>query len=147
MTKRVKKLYKVTIDRSKWRTGDKGPRATGKGETKLRNDRGYKCCLGFICRVIQPSTKITDCTYPYTTGNDIPLLTVLNPDYMGLQYQYKFKHSAISREAAEINDDMNTSLREKEKALKALFKDTPIALEFVGEPTPYHRQSKKGSAK
>ena len=147
MTKRVKKLYKVTIDRSKWRTGDEGPHATGKGETKLRNDQGYKCCLGFICRTIQPRTKITNCSYPYTTGVAVPLLTKPKPYYKGLEYEYAFQHSDLSREAAAINDKDGTTLRQKEKALKALFKDTPIALEFVGEPTLYHRQSKKGSAK
>lgn len=147
MTKRVKKLYKVTIDRSKWRTGDEGQFATGKGPTQLRNTQGFKCCLGFICRTIQPRTKITNCSYPYTTGVAVPLLTEPNPDYKGLEYEYAFLHSDLSREAAAINDNEELTLRQKEKALKALFKDTPIALEFVGEPTPYHRQSKKGSAK
>lgn len=66
---------------------------------------------------------------------------------MGLAHQFEFEDSALSDEAAAINDDMELTLRQKEKALKALFKDTPIALEFVGEPTPYHRQSKKGSTK
>jgi len=147
MTKRVKKLYKVTIDRSKWRTGDEGPFATGKGETQLRNTQGYKCCLGFICRVIQPNIKITDCTYPHTTHTAIPLLTKPNPNYGNSMNVFKYESSALSLAAAKINDDEELALRQKEKALKALFKDTPIALEFVGEPTLYHKQPKKGSAK
>jgi hypothetical protein len=145
MTKRVKKLYKVTIDRSKWRTGDEGPYATGKGPTQLRNIRGYKCCLGFICRVIKPSVKITECSYPYTTGCDIPELTVRKLYFT--TGEQPLNHTNLSRKAAAINDDEEMTLRQKEKALKALFKDSPIALEFVGEPTPYHRQSKKGTGK
>ena len=37
---------KLIIDRSKWRTG-----THGYGPTKLLNDEGYMCCLGFACKV------------------------------------------------------------------------------------------------
>lgn len=130
----VKKKYKIVIDRSKWRTGDKGLNATGKGTTALLNDEGCKCCLGFIAQQItkkgiKNSGDPSDCEF------SIPLLNFKEKSF--IYDSYFWKNTDLSINAIVINDSGSTTLKEKEEALKKLFKDTPISLKFVGKAVPY----------
>jgi hypothetical protein len=67
----------------------------------------------------------------------IPCLTVINKLDAGFNV---WDDTPLVREAVKINDEPSTSVAEKEAALLALFADTPIELEFVGEPTPYKEE-------
>jgi hypothetical protein len=136
----VKKEYKVVIDRSKWRTGYKNPEtATGLGPTALENKNGFCCCLGFVCKQLVSNLGDTSLAvdYPRQLRMQIPCLTVLHRldgDFV------TWDDTPLVREAVKINDEPSTSVADKEAALLALFADTPIELEFVGEPTPYKEE-------
>ena len=137
MTKRVKKLYKVTIDRSKWRTGFRNPEtATGLGPTALENKNGFCCCLGFICKQLLTDDNARQLAvgYPRQLLEEVPCLTQWKDVDSSLRM---LEDTDLAKEAVKINDEPSTSVAEKEAALLALFADTPIELEFVGEPTPY----------
>jgi hypothetical protein len=117
----TKKKTEITIVRSKWRTGDSGENATGKGETRLVNKNGYKCCLGFIACEFRPhNKKIVDYCYPNECDFDIPDLKTLGGN-----------DSSLTNSAVAINDDMDTTVKQKEVALKKLFKDSCYKLKFV----------------
>lgn len=117
----TKKKTEITIIRSKWRTGDIGENATGKGETRLLNCQGYKCCLGFIASEFRTSNKkIKDLYFPSDCDFNIPDL--LTPDGFD---------SSLTNSAIEINDNGATTREQKEAALKELFKDSCYKLTFV----------------
>lgn len=124
----MKKKYKIIIDRSKWRTGVNGPNATGKGSTYLLNDGGYKCCLGFITQQITKKgirslSEPSDCNFSVPCLNKYETDTYINTD--------------LSQDAMNINDAHDTTLKEKEAALKKMFKNTPISLKFIGRAVSY----------
>jgi hypothetical protein len=123
-----RKLMKtIVIDRSKWRTGGDGDNATGNGETKLKNEEGCQCCLGFIASAYKKKT--VGCATPASTGVSIPHLTKRNI--------YGLENTKLSYDAITINDEVETTPKEKEKAIKKLFKGK-IDLQFVGEFTKYN---------
>jgi hypothetical protein len=125
----MKKKYKIVIDRSKWRTGEYSSNATGMGEdTALLNEQGCKCCLGFITQQITKK-GILNSYQPRDCEFSIPLLNYKD----GTCYE----NTELSRDAMAINDS-HIPLKEKEVALKKLFKDTPISLTFKGKAVPYN---------
>lgn len=125
----MKKKYKIVIDRSKWRTGYNSENATGKGSyTELLNEEGFKCCLGFMTQQITKK-GIFSHSDPGSCEFSIPLLNYKD----GTCYE----NTELSRDAITINDS-DIPLKEKEVALKKLFKDTPISLTFKGKAVPYH---------
>lgn len=129
---KMKKKYKIVIDRSKWRTGDISDNATGKGRnTRLLNEEGYKCCLGFMTQQITKK-KISDVAYPGNCDFSVPCL---NTKYC---LTSRYKNTELSSAAMDINDSHVTTLKEKEVALKELFKNTPISITFKGKAVPYN---------
>lgn len=125
----MSKKIEVVIDRKRWRTGAEGKYATGKGITRLRNETGYKCCLGFIVKAVCPRTTITGRLTPEDTEKAIPGLSQQGTDE---SYVY-FSNTELAAKAMEINDDGDTSPKEKEKLLRELFKPTVYRLKFVGK--------------
>lgn len=119
---------KVTIDRSKWRTGCfREGIATGQGYTKLLNKEGFMCCLGFVCEAAGVhSDDLLQVENPYELGVDVPELT----EWL---HGHVYDDSELSLSAIEINDDPDLRASEKEQKLLELFKDSPYELEFVGE--------------
>jgi hypothetical protein len=116
---------KVTIDRSKWRTGSGSKYATGLGATKLLNSDGFMCCLGFCCKAAGCSDKdIMNITSP---------VGVYSFNLAGTSLRY----SQFSLKAMEIND--GSLIREvKEQKLSELFRDSSFEIEFTGEYTDFH---------
>jgi hypothetical protein len=116
---------KVTIDRSKWRTGSSYDSAAGLGMTKLLNNEGYMCCLGFCC-------KAAGCI-------DKDIMNIISP--VGV-YRFNFDDSSLgcssfTYKAMKINDSGLT--REvKEQRLLELFRDSSFEIEFTGEYTDFH---------
>lgn len=126
---KMKKKYKIVIDRSKWRTGEYSKSATGKGaDTALLNEEGYKCCLGFITQQVTKK-GILGSYQPHDCEFSIPLLNYKD----GKMYE----NTELSKEAMAINDS-DMRLEEKEVALKKLFKNTPISLTFKGKAVSYN---------
>lgn len=129
---------KIVIDRSKWRTGARNRNvATGHGDTLLRNDEGYMCCLGFICRAAGIPDNKLNIGEPgdiyihdsYSQRIEVPDIAVCTDGRYG---QTDYADAAIM-----INDNEEYSLQEKEARLQKVFAPSCYELEFVGEPTPY----------
>lgn len=127
--KMTKKKTEITIIRSKWRTGgDEGEKnATGKGLTCLVNKQGYSCCLGFVAKQFRPSNK-------KLLGKGLPeecdfLIPELN--YAHKDDEKCLLDTELTNDAVAINDNENTTRRQKETALKNLFKDSCYKLKFV----------------
>jgi hypothetical protein len=121
---------KVTIDRAKWRTGAGGAHESGIGETKLLNDSGFQCCLGFCVRAAVPNANILGVNMPAGLGGSIPELSDLKRS--GRNYS---KNTVLAGRAAKINDDRFLRRAEREEKLLELFRDSIYAIEFFGEYT------------
>ena len=107
----------LIIDRKTWRTGDYGRNKTGDGDTKLFNNEGYMCCLGFECLRRGFSKEQILNMYGPCDLDDNPLSG---------QEGEKFVTDAIN-----INDDVNSTLKEKEAQIKKLFAEHNIDVQFI----------------
>jgi hypothetical protein len=112
-------MKKLTIDRSKWRTGNNSELATGKGDTSLLNDEGYLDIIGFELRrrgiedkeLLNRASMLALPGALACTINDAPA------GWLGV--------------VMHMND--NKMLRhEKEENLRALFIQIDVELEFIG---------------
>lgn len=94
----------------------------------LKNEDGFLCCLGFIARTEFKKADIKkvnlEAGYPEEVKEFRHIDTAL-VDEDG--------DSELTLDAANINDDLLTSPQDKEAELKALFKDSPYRLRFIGE--------------
>jgi hypothetical protein len=121
-------MKKLVIDRSKWRTGGGGYNFTY-GETKLLNDMGYMCCLGFYC--VQIGNKTKNEIYGITCPSHLD-------SFEGVEELVKDgnhlndTNSDFSESAIYINDS-DISNEERERQLKELFKKNGVDLKFVGK--------------
>ena len=116
----MSKKIEVVIKRSKWRTGYEGENKTGRGDTQLLNKQGFKCCLGFICLTVRPKTsKVSGLHNPFQC--DFPVQDLK----CGIYDTY------LTTDAITINDDESTTQKQKEIALKKLFKYSCYKLKFV----------------
>jgi hypothetical protein len=136
----MKEKIKVTIDRSKWRTGLYGTSASGRGDTYLLNDEGFMCCLGFCSLATGvPKSEILNQPLPnfITIQNEIIIrgLDSLVYKLEGLGCT-KYNCTELSAKAAKINDS-SLDRATKEEQLIELFKDTDFDIEFIGEYTPF----------
>jgi hypothetical protein len=120
---------KVVIDRSKWRTGGKGSNSTGEGNTRLLNQEGFMCCLGFCCQAAGVSVAdLYDTVLPHFLQVDLrealPGLKALIVRETG---------DSLSSRASIINDYLDTTPDQKEQKLLELFKDSEFEIEFTGD--------------
>ena len=128
----TKKKIEIVIARSKWRTGFYNGNSTGKGEVNLLNKEGYKCCLGFIASEFRPSNKrIKGICTPSECNFSIPDLNKYYEKNEDEGDPAGFYDSDLTNNAIEINDDSDTTQKQKEVALKKLFKDSCYKLKFV----------------
>lgn len=106
----------VTIVRSKWARGKQVPHMPDEEYTNsLRNPDGSQCCLGFVCRALGFKVRdIAGAHLPSWVFGDVPEWLITLED-----------------DASNINDAVGKNSRDREKELKRLFADTPIALKFV----------------
>ena len=120
-------MKKIRINRAKWRTGKYAKNKTGNGPTLLINNDGYKCCLGFIAQQVSHCkvNELYSCGMPneltFTVKNlstKIENNRIINTD--------------LTKYAVLINDNLETTPKQKEQKLKRLFKDV-YELEFFGE--------------
>lgn len=127
-----KPILSFTVKLSKWRCGfsdgnvedAKRDTTLGKGETSLLNDYGYKCCLGFACQQAGYKGKISDCGGPNDLAYAIP----------GLSYRDKtgtLDSTDFTDQAIQINDNRETTIEQKQKALISLGKRNNIKVNFI----------------
>jgi hypothetical protein len=135
----MKRKIKVTIDRSKWRTGADSSNQTGKGCTALLNKEGYMCCLGFCMNASKVAKKnllgvsapgaclIQDGIDPNKArrSSGVRFLTKTSP-------LTQFQNSMFAHNAMDINDSGGSTPEEKEEAILELFKDSVFNIEFTG---------------
>jgi hypothetical protein len=107
----------------------------GEGRTLLENEEGYKCCLGQFS--IQTGLKSED-ILGYVTLHS---LTGKNPQLRIEELVEPCKISpcgysstTLARSAMTINDNSKTSVEDKVKSLKLLFKEVGVTIETVNFP-------------
>jgi len=131
---------KVEIDRATWRTGGHNPPpkyGSGRGNTALLNDEGFRCCLGF-----HGAAAGVDDHYLLRKGEPISIVLEYNePDEdsvqafieAGLIHANEENNTAFAADAIYINDRGDLSRNEREKRLVALAKEHGHEWVFVGE--------------
>lgn len=121
---------KFTVKLSRWRTGDVGPERTGKGKTRLLNDEGFMCCLGFACLSQNMNKKdIKNIPVP------IEVSTTINKSIQGLTTckgpLKKYSSTVFTHKAIKINDDSRTTVKEKIILLTKLCKRHGHQIRFI----------------
>lgn len=116
----------LVIDRSKWRCGyyephdTDGPNrsANGIGCTRLLNDQGFQCCLGFAVEQLDgvPHDKLL-----YLAVPEGPLV---GADSIAFAVRYQ---------AVNINDEWKQSFEEREQKIAALFAEHGVEVVFTGK--------------
>lgn len=148
----MKRKIKVTIDRSKWRTGSFSDKKTGKGHTELLNREGCMCCLGFCMAASKVAKKdLLGKTGPGSAmnglksdgeklermlrSNGVRDLTCFEPS------RDVYECTDLANDAMKINDSLDTTPKQKEKAILELFKDSVFNIEFIGEYPKKEKQN------
>lgn len=128
------------IDRSKWRCGDDGKYAKGLGKkTYLNNKEGYMCCLGqTLCQQGVPQKHME------RLGKPSEIDFKYSIDVKNIFFNSEFDelgddltNTELTYDAMDINDDKDTTLKEKESALKELFKKHGHKISFYGKSVKY----------
>jgi hypothetical protein len=128
------------IDRSKWRCGgDTNDNATaGLGETALLNNEGFMCCLGHIARQLKwPKDLLLDEGYPACAASQLGGKKVNKSILISKDVDGEYDDSEFTTGAVKINDDGKTSVKEKEKLIKALGKKHGLNIKFVGKSVKF----------
>jgi hypothetical protein len=118
----------LTIDCAKWRCGDDSVRRENKlgtGPTKMLNESGHMCCLGQMSVQLNKKLKpenILSTSVPESCGMYIPFLT-----------NSSLKDTVLASEAILINDNEDTTVKEKIRRLRTLFKKKNITLRFINQ--------------
>ena len=91
----------------------------------LLNENEYACCLGFYshaCGV--PWDALDDVGGPGNLPNDI-VVPLLNDEEPEIESEFAVR-------CMEINDDPDIPKKEREKAIKKMFKEKGVKVKFVG---------------
>lgn len=131
---------KVIIDRSKWRCGGGGGSRHGAGETKLLNDEGFMCCLGFVSQALgagtadllgeaEPGEAVKSAA---SSGQRQRLLATLSAGTCDLVNEAG-GNTDLTIEAITINDDTQIGDAEREARLRQEFVRQGHDIEFQGE--------------
>lgn len=115
------------INEEKWRTGGFGKKKTGKGPTQLINKEGFQCCLGFCLlqleipkKLLMGQTSPDEIFFPLDEDEQMDIKD--NP-FAVQKYPMDWRNTVLTSEAIDINDDTSTTIQEKKKLLKFLFKE------------------------
>lgn len=120
-------MEQLIIDRSKWRFG--GPDLDRMfGKTRLLNDEGYMCCLGFYCLQVgnMTSEDILGVPAPGNIGSYEGISKLVDSDN---------SNSLLTEAAIDINDDWDKGLSNevREEKLRYLFSSYEVDVKFVNE--------------
>ncbi len=135
---RKRKLKVLTIQRSKWRCGgsehisahEAGRR--GAGVSRLLNDEGFMCCLGFdavacglpptrILGVIDPESMAT--VSPLSVQPPLPVRYIRRRLVKSAYSWRTYDNSPIIRRAMVINDDEGLTHAQRERKLRPVLKE------------------------
>lgn len=114
----------LILKKETWRCGGDGIYRNGEGETALRNDQGFMCCLGQFSIQMDPDVSeqdIIDVGEPFELSNSFGLEDLVH-DGM---------NSELSVNAININDDENTTMDEKIILLQELFLGYNYQIEVI----------------
>ena len=123
-------MQQLIIDRSKWRTG--GVELYDKyGDTKILNDKGMMCCLGFYCTQIGNKSKqeIFEIALPESLENYTGIEELITP----LSDCREFTNNDFTESAIYINDSQDLSNEFREIQIHQHFKKINIDVKFTNE--------------
>lgn len=127
---------KLVLDKSKWICGQpewnkQKSNCLGKGHTKLLNEDGYMCCLGQFSK--QLSKEVTDnmlmssCSpHGLNSGFGVVIESLMTPLNLG-----DYRNNELAQDAISINDDVQTSVKNKLSLLKSLFAKYNYEIEVI----------------
>ena len=119
------KITKLTLDYSKWRSGEDGPNKIGQGTTSLLNKEGFQCCLGMWCEQQGVDKSwLLDNGEPGEIEEPIPLFNA--SPYYG--------NTTLSDDCIAINDRISTTPEEKIQQLSERLAKEDIELEVINKP-------------
>lgn len=128
---------RVLIDRSTWRCGDVGPTAHGQGQTRLQNQLGFRCCLGFYSIAADVLPKdIVGIISPRMLFYKIYKLLQSFPDKFSKLIQplgTRCSNSKYADLAMQINDSTALNDQQREEQLIALAARNGDEWVFTGE--------------
>jgi hypothetical protein len=130
-------MREFVIDRSKWRSGEKGKYAIGKGATRMKNEEGYMCCLGQICNHLHPDRGMTKFADPEEFYNIYNSMEYKEDNFLVYNEGYDNLNTTLSNKAMYINDNPEYNIKERESKLKELFAEHNIKLKFIGKSVKY----------
>ena len=120
----MKKDYLI-INRAKWRTGGDSRIQTGEGSTKLLNNDGFMCCLGFRCHQMGiPKKDLLGNGCPEQLANNWTIPDLINA--VG-------NDTDFTSTAMEINDNDCITQEEREKEITEHFATIGVTVEFKGK--------------
>jgi hypothetical protein len=108
--------------------------------TLLHQPSGKMCCLGFVCQQLGiPEERLDGTDMPAQLVNDYPdideksLIDAAFTRLTGNRDGEQWNNSPLSIQAANINDDSQLSVAQKEQHLIELFVQNGHTLRFEGE--------------
>lgn len=119
-------MNKLIISRSKWRIGRRSVNTKGQGETKLLNEEGYMCCLGFYA--LQQGIKKEE-IFGKRSPQSIYSKTITNLSY---KRNGIIHNTVFCSKAMDINDDEATTAKQKEELITRHFAKKGIEVVFKG---------------
>jgi hypothetical protein len=127
--KKKTRLIPLTINRAKWARGGYN------GESRLLNDDGNMCCLGFACRARGfRAENIKDIGTPSSLEGGGSRVTRM--EKLGPMVTSEFNNSDETDHAVSINDNQRISDKMREYRLKPILKKLGFAAKFVGPTRP-----------
>lgn len=123
-------MKQLIIDRSQWRTGGDKWNWTH-GETKLLNEKGNMCCLGFYCLQLGEISKnqILGISLPEDLNN----VNVYDDAMLHLVYKNDLRNTHFTEEAIDINDAEELTNEEREKEIIKHFKQIDVEVVFTND--------------
>ena len=118
-------IKELELDLNKWNCGRNGKTSFGRGMTCLENLEGYQCCLGQFINQIDSNIDIVDRGYPSSCKTEIDKLAIKRKQNAHNIY---YSDTKFSRKCFIINDDENTTVKEKIELLKNTCKKEGIKL-------------------
>lgn len=122
----------IVIDREKWARKTEG---LDKGPSRLLNDQGNMCCLGFAMKQCGCSNKkLLGISKPDQVINSYRRKTIANNPLVAaltLAVGPGYRNSVLTGRLVAINDNQHTTDAEKELVITRLFKEDGFNVEFI----------------
>lgn len=124
-------MKKLTIDRNIWRRGGSSNDILH-GDTRLLNEQGFMCCLGFFCEQAGIPKNYLDTGEPFDIGPS-QYLDLIPELATPLEEEDGYVNTILTTRAIQINDDPTLTNKEREIQLTTLFAVNNIDVEFINK--------------